>query len=71
MDLLKEFLVSHGLEHCLATLAAEDIDSVVLLRQCTDADLLAMGFKLGARLKLRAALQDATATSSPPPRQAW
>ena len=70
MDLLKEFLVSHGLEHCLATLAAEDIDSVVLLRQCTDADLLAMGFKLGARLKLRAALQDATATSSPPPRQA-
>ena len=70
MNGLKEFLARHGLEPYLATLVAEDIDSVDLLRQCNDADLLAMGFKLGARLKFRSALQDATVISSPPPRPA-
>ena len=54
---LGAFLSSHGLEQYTATFAAEEIDSVELFRQCTDADLSAMGFKLGARLKLRAAMQ--------------
>ena len=54
---LQAFLASIGLDRLLTALADEDIHSVETLRLCDDADLNAMGLKIGARVRIRQALQ--------------
>ena len=54
---LDEFLVVLGLGALLSIFLDEDVTSVDTLSKLTDDELKGLGIKLGARAKIRAALQ--------------
>ena len=54
---LDEFLVVLGLGALLSIFLDEDVTSVDTLSELTDDELKGLGIKLGARAKIRTALQ--------------
>ena len=58
IDQMRQFLQSLGLDDYVSVLVNEEVDSLDTLRLVSDDDMIAMGMKIGARAKLRAALNE-------------